>query len=92
MISRGRPCQPDAEKTCERCGATFTRLGLRLDWKAWAVRRFCGAACRRPAVELPERRLTRAEHHAYWTERFSAQEIRELASAIAFLTKDQVAA
>lgn len=86
MISRGRPCQPDAEKQCERCGTTFTRLGLRLDWKAWAVRRFCGAACHRPVIELPERRLTSAEHYAYWTERFTHEQICELAAYLDFLS------
>lgn len=87
MIARGRPCQPDAEKQCERCGVTFTRHGLGLDWKAWSVRRFCGAACHRPpVVEVPFRRLTRAEHRAYWTERFTHQEICELAAYIDFLS------
>lgn len=40
----------------------------------------------------PFRRLTRDEHYAFWTEKFSMAEIRDLASSLDFLTREQVAA
>lgn len=43
-------------------------------------------------LEPPFRRLTRAEHYAFWTERLTPREIREIGACLDFLGRDQVAA
>jgi hypothetical protein len=35
-----------------------------------------------------ERRLTKEDHYAYWTERFSMEEIRKLAGYLDFLSSE----
>lgn len=80
---------------------TCSRFGVQPEWDRWwkhylELRARTDNPVPRPSV-IPEavsteRRLTRAEHYAYWTERFSAKEIREVGSALDFLTDDQVAA
>lgn len=102
-MAAGRPVQDNASKACGFCGNTFTRLGLKLGWVAWDRRRFCSEPCRRDSelrsgrgsanfVARIETRLTRAEHYAFWTERFTPAEIREVGSCLDFLGDEAVAA
>lgn len=44
------------------------------------------------ATVLEQRRLTREEHFAFWTERLTPQEIREIGSCLDFLDREAVAA
>lgn len=102
----GRRPSPDESKVCPNCGATFTKNGRPrpLDAKAWAVRKFCRLTCRYEYQAVHGRgsgtfvrrlrngELSREEHFAFWRERFTNEEIREIGACLDFLDRDQVAA
>lgn len=103
----GVPAVPDGEKNCVGCGERFTHYELprRLSEAGWAARKFCGEPCRREhdlthgrvsgvfVERLAARKLSLADHHAFWTERFTHAEICEMAAALdSVLGSDEVAA
>lgn len=99
----GRRPGPDAQKDCVGCGVTIFRIAGRprpLDTRAWEVRRFCSDDCRRDhqarhgrVAAIGGKRLSREEHFAFWRERLSWDEIREIGPYIDFLdTERDVAA
>jgi hypothetical protein len=51
-----------------------------------------GRVVRLPEAVVPGPRLTRAEHYAYWTERLTPKEIREVGGSLDFLDREAVAA
>lgn len=102
----GRRPGPDEAKVCPHCGATFTKNGRPrpLDAKAWSTRKFCCLDCRIGYQALWGRgsgtfvrrirngELSQEEHFAFWRERFTDAEIREIGACLDFLDRDQVAA
>lgn len=93
----GRPPVPDASKVCAGCGVTFTHYQLprRLSVAGWERRKFCTEPCRRDHEltygrtsanfidRLAARQLSKADHYAFWSERFDVHEIRAMGEAIA---------